>query len=86
MDNTFLDFRLGKNSLNGFGDAPQIIHGKNPNILQIPAFQLVQNGQPVLCRFGLSDPQPQAFLLPVQFIQILDVALDVPGGHPFGIH
>ena len=66
MDDAFLNLRPGIDRLDRLGDCLEIVHRKNQNVLDAPVLQLIQDREPVLGGFCLADPQPQAFLLPVQ--------------------
>lgn len=66
MDNAFLDPRSGEDGLDRFGYPLEVVHGEDQNVLDSAVLELVKNGQPVLGRFGLADPEAQAFLLPIE--------------------
>lgn len=63
IDDAFLDLGPREDGLDGLRDSLEIVYCENQDVLHPAILQLIKNREPVLGRFGLGDPQPQAFLL-----------------------
>ena len=66
MDNTILDFRLGKYSFNGSGKPGQIIRAGDENVLNSAVFQAGEYRCPVFGAFIFTDPHTQNIFSAVQ--------------------
>ena len=66
MDDTVLNLRFGEHSLNGGGEAGQVIRTGNEDVLHTPVPQAIEDGGPVLGALILAYPHAQYVLPAVQ--------------------
>ena len=56
MDDALLNLRLREGSRDGLGEAGQVVHAGDENILHAATLQLIQHVQPEFRRFVFAEP------------------------------